>query len=551
MERRFKEWIGVCCVALSLAGCAQGSKTLGRENVLNKEQVVETTGQLPSNNRVEETLTEEILDVEANDIEVMEIKRKMIEGLENLEIVKIKTAFPAMIDAVEKGSEKHREKVIEDLEVVYRIAGDVTLKEDIRTIQKLLKSSDSSMYIYAVHMLNDLSVYGIDYPYDFNAVKALEGWPQVYKEKKLFKTTKTWGYDYSEEVKGAIENVNIDIQNTYDLRLHMGAIQKTIDDECIQLTDVTIQEITEISSETSDIISEMRLELLDWQGNESYLRVIIMENEVQIRENLETCVEKLSEGKIKTEYERMLEYLDYCEEEVKGDDYNEDVVRRCIDALQQTLDDLLITVWGEVDLEYNRRYSGVTALMEKGPVEYDWIMHEIKGVYPDGGSPRKNYFGEAYDLLNEEKVLSDSTIGDLLENVVLPKQPETVLNQYKVDALQQLEQKYKGNIPVDEKEVISLLPDIILAPKGLNFQCFKEMPDIIIDNIGIVEQRGLHIRIKGIDGTKQKVTLQRPDGSKVWIDGWFSDPNDDSYWNCFIMDIVSLEEIKEYHLILE
>lgn len=79
-----------------------------------------------------------------------------------MEIIKIKTAVPGMIDAIEKGSEKDRIQVIENLDVIYRIVNDVTLKEDMRTIQKLLKSKDSYMYTYAVHMLSDLSMYGID-----------------------------------------------------------------------------------------------------------------------------------------------------------------------------------------------------------------------------------------------------------------------------------------------------------------------------------------------------------------------------------------------------
>lgn len=50
MKRIIKEWIGVCCITLLLVGCAQDEKILDRENNLNKDQVVGTTVQLPSNN---------------------------------------------------------------------------------------------------------------------------------------------------------------------------------------------------------------------------------------------------------------------------------------------------------------------------------------------------------------------------------------------------------------------------------------------------------------------------------------------------------------------
>lgn len=148
---------------------------------------------------------------------------------------------------------------------------------------------------------------------------------------------------------------------------------------------------------------------------------------------------------------------------------------------------------------------------------------------------------------------SNMLIEDILKKYDLPKEIATVDNSYKENQRRHLEQVYNGNIPVEESEVISLLPDELLAPNDLNIICFEEIPEITIDSIGIVEERGLHIRVKGIDGEKQRLTIRYPNGNIARPEGWFSDidQKQEVYWNCFIMDILSLEEIKDCNFILK
>ena len=116
------------------------------------------------------------------------------------------------------------------------------------------------------------------------------------------------------------------------------------------------------------------------------------QNKEKLINLIDECLNLLPEGKIKEEYLKVDEYLEFAYELISQETFNYDVVLMCIEGAHEPLDDISATVLSNVEPFVNKRYSASLELFEEGPVLYDWIHHEKTGEYPDGGKQKTDFF---------------------------------------------------------------------------------------------------------------------------------------------------------------
>lgn len=386
-------------LSILITGCSQDTQNITTDT---KVETIEV------DKKVETTIPEDII---SNEIignptteQILETKSKITQGLSNLEIVKIKTAFLMMMDSIERGKTENFLQIIQDLESILVIAEYEPFKNDLLTIQKILQHALDSGGVeaqeYAVKMLNDLTLFGVDFPYDRKSSKSIEAWPKVAAEDTFFGTTQTWNQKYPESIKDITNGVEISVSDIYDLRADMKEKQKLIDDELVGINTQDLELIKSLSLEVSDTIFEMRTSLIENNYAVEVLQKLFSDNEQQLKGLLLRCIDELSDGKLKTEYIRMLGYINYASTEVQNDTFDYDLVLVSLNGTQETLDDICVSVLGNTNPVINKRYSESTSMLEDPPVLYDWINHVITGVYPEGGKPITNFFRKALYLNN-------------------------------------------------------------------------------------------------------------------------------------------------------
>lgn len=146
------------------------------------------------------------------------------------------------------------------------------------------------------------------------------------------------------------------------------------------------------------------------------------------------------------------------------------------------------------------------------------------------------------ELLNEN---IDSTLADLLN---ASKSNKTNPNIYKQQKLNNLENIYKkGDIPIDIKESLSILPDILLGEGMLELHLFKDFPSVLIDNVSII-QGDLQLRIKGIDGNKYRVDLINLERNKLRYTEWFE--GECGVWYCYEKDFPETIQLDDIVVVL-
>lgn len=149
---------------------------------------------------------------------------------------------------------------------------------------------------------------------------------------------------------------------------------------------------------------------------------------------------------------------------------------------------------------------------------------------------------EFNELLDEN---IDSTLANLLN---ASKSNKTNPNIYKQQKLNNLEDIYKGgDIPIDIKESLSILPDIILGEGMLELHLFKDFPSVLIDNVSII-QGDLQLRIKGIDGNKYRVDLINLERNKSRYTEWFE--GECGVWYCYEKDFPETIQLDDIIVVL-
>jgi hypothetical protein len=394
MRKYFKKiflLIGLSLISLTAVGCFSNNTSKEKQNF---SEVASDKLEINS-----PTSDESISNTSHPDY--IKEKLQITKGLSNLEVVKIKTAFIQMIDELEHGRESVFPDIISNLQGVIEIAQSDSFREDLVTVQNLiqnhLQTGSPTALTYAIQMLNDLTLYGIDYPYDKQSPKSAEGWPQVFEEDQLFNITKSLGNEYPHDLQEIINSTTILATSNYDLRIFLESIQKNIDDELFKIAAEDAKTLKTNTLLASDILFEMRTSLTNNNYTVEALKNILLESKESLSALLDDCIKILPEGALQVEYSRILGYIDYAHEEVQKEEFNYNVILLlCIGGAQESLDDLAVAVLGSIEPYTNKRYSGVLDLLEYGPVLYDWVKHEQTGEYPEGGKPAMDFFGKPF-----------------------------------------------------------------------------------------------------------------------------------------------------------
>ncbi|HHX61444.1 MAG TPA: hypothetical protein GX707_12150 [Epulopiscium sp.] len=121
---------------LFIAGCSQVEGKASKEGA---NPIVE----MPKENQKSKKIEADVI----SEKQPINIKEQMTQGLSDLEIVKIKTAFPLMLHAMEQGKEYNFEQIIIDLESMKNIVTFSPFKEDLEALQGLLQYSMDKSYV--------------------------------------------------------------------------------------------------------------------------------------------------------------------------------------------------------------------------------------------------------------------------------------------------------------------------------------------------------------------------------------------------------------------
>lgn len=390
---------------LYIAGCSQA-----KGNVLKED--ANLTIEMPKENEQIEEIEDDII----GEKQPVSIKEQMTQGLSNLEIVKIKTAFPLMLDEMDRGQKYRLDRIILDLESMRRIVTFNPFKEDIEALQGLIQyhidTGSLESLEYAMKMLNDLTLFGVDDPYDKKSPKAIEGWPIIFKEDKVFNVTKSLGNQYPPEIQEIINKANVTIDVSGNLRTDLIKKEEKIALELSKIKLENTQPLKEKSLQASELICDIRMSLIETDDKVEELKRLMDTNKETLVKLINECMGLLAEGNLKVEYSRILGYLEYTNEEIQKENFDYDLIVKCLDGSQESLDDISVVILGDVNPKVNKRYSAVLEMLEGNPVLYDWIKHELTGEYPAGGTPAKNYFGKVLyvdendiELTSSEKLL--------------------------------------------------------------------------------------------------------------------------------------------------
>lgn len=336
-------------------------------------------------------------------------REEMIEGLSTMELAKIRYGLPGMIFKLETQAQRNLEQIIIDLQNIINASDSFVFQEDLVTIQKLLQNAleiSGDQYsqaplnpkdIYsletAINMLSDLSYYGIDYPRDTKTPLTAVFFPAVYSEGELFGITKSLGGEYSSETIDIINNITLGTPvPNYSLEEVCSELEAIISEELSTVAIEKQEQLKEKNLEFSDAIYEMRQSLIILKFGKENLIDLMGQNKERLINLLNECLDLLPDGKLKEEYLKVEEYLEFAYDLIEQEAFNYDVVLRCIEGAQESLDDISATVLANVDPLVNKRYSASLVLFEEGPVLYDWIKHEKTGEYPDGGKQKTDFF---------------------------------------------------------------------------------------------------------------------------------------------------------------
>lgn len=388
----------IITATLFIAGCSQV------EGNTLKEDANLTIGIPKKNEPVEEIENDSI-----SEKQPINIKEQMTQGLSNLEIVKIKTAFPLMLHALEQGKEYNFEQIIIDLGSMKGIITYDPFREDIEALQGLIqyaidKRSPESLEL-AIKMMSDLTLFGVDYPYDKKAPKAAQGWPQVFREEQVFNITKSLGNEYTAKMQEIISSTKITEDSKENLRTDLIETQQKIDGQLSKIDLESKERLKEKSLQASDLIYEISTGLIEEDYPVVALRERIDTNKEALVNILSGCVDLLPAGDLKVEYSRILGYLEYAIEEIPKQDVDYDLILNCLEGSQESLDDISVAILGNVNPKVNKRYSGVLGMLEGNPVLYDWITHKKTGKYPEEAKPKRNFFGKVIYVNSNEEVL--------------------------------------------------------------------------------------------------------------------------------------------------
>ena len=288
---------------LFVAGCSQVEGSAPKEDA---SLIVEMPKENEQSKEIEDDFTSEK--------QLINIKEQMTQGLSNLEIVKIKTAFPLMLHAMEQGREYNFEQIIIDLGSMKNIVTFSPFKEDLEALQGLLqysidKRSPEALQL-AIRMMNDLTLYGVDYPYDKKAPKASQGWPEVFREEQKFNITKSLGNEYPPEILEIISATKVAVNTKDNLRTDLIGIQQKIDAELSKIDLESKERLKQKSLQASDLIYEISTGLIEEDYSVVALRERVDTNKEALVNILGGCIELLPEGNLKVEYSRVLGYLE-------------------------------------------------------------------------------------------------------------------------------------------------------------------------------------------------------------------------------------------------
>ncbi len=366
------------------------------------------TSQTEVSSKTQEDISEDT-SLNTNQKTIETFREEMIEGLGTMELAKIRYGIPNMIFKLEQQPQRYLEQSIIDLQNIINASEAPLLKEDLVTVQKLLqhtleisntyssqdilKIKDTYSLQIAIKMLSDLSYYGVDYPRDTKTPLLAVFSPSIYSEGELFGLTKSLGGDYSSETLDIISNINFEtpIPN-YSLEGLCKELEAIISEELSSIAIEKQEQLKEKNLEFSDAIYEMRQSLIELKYGKENLIDLMSQNKEKLINLIDECLNLLPEGKIKEEYLKVDEYLEFAYELISQETFNYDVVLMCIEGAQESLDDISATVLSNVEPFVNKRYSASLELFEEGPVLYDWIHHEKTGEYPDGGKQKTDFF---------------------------------------------------------------------------------------------------------------------------------------------------------------
>ena len=380
---------------LFIAGCSQVEG-----NALNKD--VNLIVEMPTENEQGKQVEDDVI----NEQQSLSLKEQMTQGLSNLEIVKIKTAFPLMLDDMHRGQKHRLGQMIVDLESMKNIVSFTPFREDIEALQGLVQynidTGSPESLEYAMKMLNDLTLFGVDDPYDKKSPKAIEGWPIIFQEDKIFNVTKSLGNQYPSEIQEIINKANVKVEVFYNLTNYLIEKEEKIGLELSKIKLENMGQLKEKSLQASELICDIRMCLIEIDDKVEELKRLMDTNKEALVKLISECMGLLPEGDLKVEYSRILGYLAYTKEEIQKEDFDYDLILKCLDGSQESLDDISVAILGNVNPQVNKRYSAVLEMLEGNPVLYDWIKHELTGEYPEGGRPAENYFGKALYLDEKE-----------------------------------------------------------------------------------------------------------------------------------------------------
>lgn len=255
----------VIIVGLFIAGCSQAEG-----NALTKDAnlILEMSKENEPSKEIEDHMIEEKPSIN--------IKEQITQGLSNLEIVKIKTAFPLMLDHMDRGQKSHLDQIIRDLESMKSILIYDPFKKDIEGLQGLIQHHINTGSLgsleYAMKMLNDLTLYGVDDPYDKKSPKAIEGWPIIFKEEKIFNVTKSLGNEYPSDIQEIINKTNVTVDVRGDLRTDLIEKEEKIELELAKIKQQNAQGLKEKSLEASRLICDIRIDLIETEDKVGELK---------------------------------------------------------------------------------------------------------------------------------------------------------------------------------------------------------------------------------------------------------------------------------------
>jgi hypothetical protein len=400
--------VAISLLSLSLfSGCSNQLSTSKHEQDITYPTTNPTTDPnilSPQNEDITPSTENETKDINT-------LREEMIIGLTNMELLKIKSAFPEMIHILERMSTDKFPQILLDLENIINVVESKAFKDDLHTVQKLIQNyldigaglskqiaiemSEDVSYLdiganlskrTAIEMLSDLSYYGVDYPYDNKSPLATQGWPLIYAEKTLFNVTNSLGGEYSLETQEILQNTNLsNITPTHNLESFCTNLEKIVAKEVSGIDTDKQKLLKEKTLKCSELLYEMRQFLVDKNYGKENLIDTISNNKETLIDLMNTCIELLPEGNLQEEYFKIVGYIEYASMLIQQEIFDYDVVLMCLEGSQQSLDDIAVTFLVKIEPLINKRYSGVLSLLEESPVLYDWINYERTGEYPDGG----------------------------------------------------------------------------------------------------------------------------------------------------------------------